>query len=255
MPGKPIGQQDVAACYCRVSTDRQGTDGWSLGEQEARTKAICQGNFPGYKIKLFADTSTGRNDKRPAYRSLMGELAGGAIAVIVCVDLDRISRNVGDFLRLLTVLNRHGVGLYASGQGLDTTAPIGRLFAIQLMAFAEFESAMISERVKRGLAAARREGKKGPGLRPFGWDVDQDGNLSENQHEQKAIRLAAAERLRGSTWARISEILNSGGWRTVKGGEWYSEQCRSVMMTAIGRSAEPESRDGGAAGDVPAPGG
>ncbi len=232
---KPAEREKHIACYHRVSSKEQSEEGQSLESQERSTNLVAQARFEGASIVNYKDIATGTNTKRPEYRRLMSHIGANQIRVIIVVDIDRLCRNVQDFISLLDHIEKRSVGLISQGQGLDTTTPIGRLFAVQISAFAEFESRMISERVKRGHKAARRLNKKGPGLRPYGWKADENDCLVEDQFEQRAIDLAISRKNQGESWAQIAQLMNEIGNKPVKAQAWTPESIRSAIMSAIKR--------------------
>lgn len=234
---KPFPDVETVAVYHRVSTEEQGDRRLSIDAQRAATSAIAAWRFPGARVVEFSDVGSGRNERRPGYRSLRGAVAVRTVQAIVVVDLDRLSRNAADFLQLLGDLERHRCQLFLGHQGLDTGSPWGRLVALGLVAVAEFESAMTSRRVRRVQAELRSQGKKGPGLRPFGWRVGPDRVLVEDPVEQVAIRYGLSLRAAGETWTRIAAHLNGTGTPTVSGGQWTAEGARAVLIAAGRRSA------------------
>lgn len=229
------GSSLAVAGYIRVSTEEQGQSGLSVESQRTAIMNIAAAQFPGRAVSVFEDVATGRTDKRPGFRSLRGHIAAGVLRAIIVTDLDRLCRNLTDAVSLLDELQRRDVFLVAMGQGLDTGSPMGRLIALQLLSFAEFESRMISARTKRAQARARDLGKKGPGHRPFGWRVDGEGKLVVDMFEQAAIKVGLAARARGDSWRAIAALLESGGYKTVTGGAWTPEGCRAVLVAAANR--------------------
>jgi DNA invertase Pin-like site-specific DNA recombinase len=242
---KGTKQAKIVVVYTRVSTGDQAREGLSLVGQADRGKALAAAHFPGHQVEVVQDIGSGTSDRRPGYRSMMAAVAGGRVLGIVVVDLDRLARNVGDAVKLLDALQARGVALVAQGQGLDTSSPMGRLFAVQILAFAEFESRMISRRVLASQAVGRALGRKGPGLRPWGWRIQEDGTLARDPDEQRGIDLASNERLRGSAWERIAQLLNDAGFRPVKAAKWSKASARSATMAALDRR-QVESRAGSA---------
>jgi DNA invertase Pin-like site-specific DNA recombinase len=142
------------AVYVRVSTDSQRTD-----SQEQELKRYCDQR--GWtKVKLFTDRISGAKASRPQLDKLIQELRAGRVERLVVYKLDRLGRSLTHLALILDELNRLGVPLVASSQGIDTSAdsPVGRLQLGVLMAVAEFERGIIKERVNAGLAAARQRG-------------------------------------------------------------------------------------------------
>lgn len=136
--------------YLRVSTDEQDVE-----SQRHALAAYCQSG--GITVdEEFADTISGTTDSRERLNALLEACERGEIARIVTLRIDRVSRSLINFLALVTRLQKLGVALVCTSQNIDTGSEtaeqrmIRNIFAI----FAEFESEMISKRVKEGIAVA-----------------------------------------------------------------------------------------------------
>jgi site-specific DNA recombinase len=112
---------------------------------------------------------TGGNMDRPALQRLMTDIAAGKIDVVVCYKVDRLSRSLLDFAKMMEVFDRHGVSFAAVTQQFNTATSMGRLVLNVLLSFAQFEREIISERTRDKIAAARRKGKWSGGLPPLGY--------------------------------------------------------------------------------------
>ena len=108
----------------------------------------------------YADKASGAKDSRPALDALLKAARRREIDVVVVWRLDRLGRSLKHLLDVLHELTALGVGFVSLNEGIDATTPAGRLQLHLLGAFAEFERARIQERVRAGLARARREGKR-----------------------------------------------------------------------------------------------
>jgi len=137
--------------YARVSTDDQDT-----AAQVAALKAAgC--------ARLFREKASGGRWDRPELHRLLDQLRTGDVLVVW--KLDRLSRSLRDVLTIMERLGESGAGFRSLTEAIDTTTPAGRMLMQMVGAFAEFERAMLRERTKAGLDAARREGRIG-GRRP-----------------------------------------------------------------------------------------
>jgi DNA invertase Pin-like site-specific DNA recombinase len=144
------------ALYLRVSTSEQTTR-----NQRRELKAVAERH--GWEVvKVFEDAGfsggKGRED-RPGLDELMKAVARREIDMVAAWSVDRLGRSLMDLLALLKELHAKGVDLFLHQQGLDTSTPSGRAMFQMLGVFAEFERAMIRERVLSGIARARAEGK------------------------------------------------------------------------------------------------
>jgi DNA invertase Pin-like site-specific DNA recombinase len=147
------------ALYLRISTKNGQTVD---NQRQALTEAI--GRRKGWVIvDEFADKglsgAKGR-DKRPEFDRLLKDVVRGKIDVVAAWSVDRLGRSLQDLVGFLGELNAAGCDLYLEKQAVDTTTPAGRALFQMLGVFAEFERAIIQERIHAGLARAREKGTK-----------------------------------------------------------------------------------------------
>lgn len=144
------------ALYTRVSTDKQTTENQ---ERELRQVAARM----GYEIvEVYCDhgiSGAKGRDERPAFDALCKDAARRRFDMVMAWSVDRLGRSLQDLLGFLAELHALGVDLFLHQQGLDTTTPGGKAMFQMMGVFAEFERAMIRERVNAGLNRARAEGK------------------------------------------------------------------------------------------------
>ena len=115
---------------------------------------------------------TGGNMDRPALKRLLADIEAGKVDCIVVYKVDRLSRSLMDFARMLEVFERKSIAFVSVTQQFNTTNSMGRLMLNVLLSFAQFEREIISERARDKMAAARRKGKWVGGLAPMGYDID-----------------------------------------------------------------------------------
>jgi len=145
----------ATAVYLRVSTDDQNLD-----SQRDSLAAVCRQR--GWTdVQVYEDKASGADTSRAALARLMADVRLGRVGQIVVFRLDRLGRSLPHLAQIIGELDTNGVGLLVPDQGIDTTTtnPAARLQLHVLMAVAEFERAIIRERVKAGIAAARARGK------------------------------------------------------------------------------------------------
>ncbi|MET3926696.1 recombinase family protein [Devosia sp. 2618] len=145
------------AIYLRVSTKDQTTLNQRLELEQVAARA-------GWDVvTVFEDAgvsgSKGR-DKRPAYDALLKAVARREVDMVAAWSVDRLGRSLQDLVGFLEDLRGHGADLYLHQQALDTSSSSGRALFGMMAVFAEFEKAMIVERVNSGLARAKAEGKR-----------------------------------------------------------------------------------------------
>jgi site-specific DNA recombinase len=168
---------------------------------------------------------TGGNMERPAFKRLMADVEAGRIDCIVVYKVDRMSRSLLDFTRIMEALDKRGVSFVSVTQQFNTTSSMGRLTLNILLSFAQFEREIISERTRDKIAAARRKGKWSGGRPILGFDVDpRGGRLLVNEAEAARVRAIYELYLdRESLIATIAELDARGWtnkqWTTKKGRE------------------------------------
>lgn len=145
------------AIYLRVSTKEQTT------ENQRRELEIVAERAGWDVVQVFEDAGVsgakGR-EKRPAYDALLKAVARREVDLVAAWSVDRLGRSMQDLVSFLEDLKGHGADLYLHQQALDTTTPSGRALFGMMAVFAEFERAMIQERVNAGLSRAKAQGKK-----------------------------------------------------------------------------------------------
>jgi len=142
------------ALYLRVSTNAQSTNA-QLSELQQLVEQR------GWRYEVFCDKGqSGAKESRPAFDEMMKQVRRGRFAAICIFALDRLARSLRQLLDISLELQRLNVDLVAVKQDLDTRSPSGRLVFGVLSTVAEFERDLLRERVRAGIAQARREGKR-----------------------------------------------------------------------------------------------
>jgi site-specific DNA recombinase len=157
---------------------------------------------------------TGANTDRPALQRLLQAVESRELDCVVVYKVDRLSRSLLDFTRMLSVFEKHNVSFVAVTQQFNTGTSLGRLTLNILLSFAQFERELIGERTRDKMSAARRKGKWVGGCPVLGYDVDPaGGRLVVNEEEAERVRtiFALFEESR-STLLTLTEIERRG-WR------------------------------------------
>src|SRR5918911_3823286 len=151
------GKGKRAAIYLRVSTSGQTV------ENQRRELHAAAGRHGWRIVREFEDAgisgSKGR-DQRPGLDALLKAVSRREVDLVAAWSVDRLGRSLQDLVAVLGELHGKGVDLYLHRQGIDTTTPAGKALFQMMGVFAEFERAMIVERVNAGLARANAQGKK-----------------------------------------------------------------------------------------------
>lgn len=155
---------------CEAYIKSQASLGWTLLAQRYDDAAYSGGNL-----------------KRPALKRLLREIQLGRIDVVVVYKIDRLTRSLADFAKLVEAFDAHSVWFVAVTQQFNTTTSMGRLTLNILLSFAQFERELASERVKDKIAASRKKGKWTGGTAPLGYDA-KDKKLAVNKSEAQTVR-------------------------------------------------------------------
>ena len=156
---------------------------------------------------------SGGSIERPAFQRLLADVEAGKVDVVAVHRLDRLSRSIGDFVRVMELLSEHGASLVSTTQAFDTGTSLGRMTMNLLATFATYERDMIRERTQEKMAATRRRGMWTGGVPVLGFDLVAKKLVVD---KEEADRVRAIFRLyleRGSLLA-VAEELSRLGWTT-----------------------------------------
>ena len=157
---------------------------------------------------------TGANMERPAMKRLLADSQAGKVDCVVVYKVDRLSRNIRDFAKIMEVFDKHGTTFVSVTQQFNTTTSLGRLTLNILLSFAQFEREIISERTKDKQSAARKRGKWTGGHLILGYDLDSaNGRLVINAGEAERVRSIFNWYLEGESVFSIVAKVNQLGWR------------------------------------------
>ena len=158
---------------------------------------------------------TGGNLERPALQRLLHDIKQGQIDCVLVYKVDRLSRSLLDFARLMEIFERHQVCLVSVTQPLNTTSSLGRLTLNILLSFAQFEREMIADRTRDKMAAARRKGKWVGGKPVLGYDVAATGGrLVVNAEEASRVQAVFGLYLQHRSLNVVLEELQGRRWTT-----------------------------------------
>jgi site-specific DNA recombinase len=153
---------------------------------------------------------------RPALQRLQADIKDGKIDVVVVYKIDRLTRALMDFAKLVEVFDEHQVTFVSVTQSFNTTTSMGRLTLNMLLSFAQFEREVIGERIRDKVAASRRKGMWMGGWAPLGYDV-KDRKLVANEPEATVVRSIFARFARGTPLQELLRQLHDEGARNKQG--------------------------------------
>lgn len=182
------------AIYTRKSTEEGLDQEFNTldAQREAAEAYIASQRMEGWVVapEHYDDGGfSGGNMERPALKRLLEEAEAGRIDCLVVYKVDRLSRSLMDFARIMEILDRRNVSFVSVTQQFNTTNSMGRLTLNILLSFAQFEREIIAERTRDKMSAARRKGKWIGGQPMLGYDVDpRGGRLLVNEIEAGQVR-------------------------------------------------------------------
>jgi DNA invertase Pin-like site-specific DNA recombinase len=179
------------AIYTRKSTDEGLEQAFNSldAQREACTAFIQSQKHEGWTVSptLYDDGGfSGGTLERPALKRLLADIEAGQIDVIVVYKVDRLTRALSDFAKLVEIFDCRGVSFVSITQQFNTTTSMGRLTLNVLLSFAQFEREVIGERVRDKIAASKKKGMWMGGMPPLGYDV-KDRKLVVNDKEARTV--------------------------------------------------------------------
>jgi site-specific DNA recombinase len=156
---------------------------------------------------------TGGNTDRPGLQRLLADIQAGKVDCVVVYKVDRLSRSLLDFARMMELFDRHRVSFVSVTQQFNTATSMGRLVLNVLLSFAQFEREIIAERTRDKVAATRRKGKWAGGTPVLGYDLDPRGRrLLVNADEADRVRAIFTLYLEHQALLPVVEELQRRGW-------------------------------------------
>ena len=208
------------AIYTRKSTtEGLGGDFTSLDNQRESAESYIQSQKSQGWLALpdsYNDGGfTGSNVDRPALQKLIEDIKSKKVNCVVVYKVDRLSRSLIDFVKLLQFFEENKVTFVSVTQHFDTNSSMGRLTLNILLSFAQFEREIISERTKDKMGAARRRGKWTGGPPPLGYDIDKvNKKIIINPKEAETVRVIFDLYVQERSLLKVAQRLNEKGFTT-----------------------------------------
>ncbi len=229
------------AVYTRKSSDEGLEQDFNSlhAQREAAESYIASQRSQGWEClpEQYDDGGfTGGNMERPALRRLLADIEAGLIDCVIVYKVDRLSRSLLDFARIVEVFEQHGVSFVSVTQQFNTASSMGRLTMNVLLSFAQFEREIISERTRDKIAATRRKGLWSGGHPILGYDIEHlpGGNrLAVNEAEAKRVRRIFELYLECGSVSQTIRRLDEMGWKTKA---WTTRSGRAMGGRAFNKS-------------------
>ena len=242
-PQSPANQMSVARCaiYARKSHESGLEQEFNtLDAQREACEAYVKSQAHEGWISLpdrYEDGGfSGGSMERPALKRLLGDIRAGRIDTVVVYKIDRLTRSLTDFARMVDVFDRHAVTFVSVTQAFNTTNSMGRLTLNVLLSFAQFEREVTGERIRDKIAASKAKGLWMGGIPPLGYDIPTNGSrrLEVNEFEASLVRrifnryLEVGSVSSLSVWLQIEEIRPK---------QWTARNGRKMGATKFNRGA------------------
>src|SRR5262245_46152394 len=218
---KPVVRKLRCAIYTRKSTE-EGLD-MEFNSLDAQREA-CSAYIASQRAEGLVELADQYDDggfsggtlERPALKRLLADIEARCVDVVVVYKIDRLSRALMDFAKLVEVFDRHGVTFVSVTQSFNTTTSMGRLTLNVLLSFAQFEREVIGERIRDKVAASRKRGMWMGGFVPMGYRVE-DRKLVVHKGEAAVIRMIFERFLKVGSATALARQLRVENVRSHRG--------------------------------------
>ncbi len=222
--------------HCAIYTRKSSEEGLEQdfnsldAQREAGEAYIKSQKHEGWEMiptKYNDGGYSGGNMDRPALKSVLADIEAGKIDIVVVYKVDRLSRALSDFAKMVEVFDKHNVSFVSVTQAFNTTTSMGRLTLNVLLSFAQFEREVTGERIRDKFAASKKKGIFMGGPLPIGYDV-KDRKLLINEPEAEIVRYIYKrylERAKHETLPQLLRELKSKGY---KNKSWISKKGNQV---------------------------
>ena len=210
------------ALRCAIYTRKSTEDGLEQefnsldAQREACAAYILSQRHEGWALvpEYYDDGGfSGGTLERPGLRQLLAEVEAGKVDVIVVYKVDRLTRSLSDFAKIVDVLDASGASFVSVTQAFNTTTSMGRLTLNVLLSFAQFEREVTGERIRDKIAASKKKGIWMGGTLPLGYDV-RERKLVVNLAEAKMVRHIFGRYVELGSVRELVTLLGMEGWRT-----------------------------------------
>lgn len=225
MTKSPASAKSIRKLRCAVYTRKSTEEGLEMefnsldAQREACEAYIASQKPEGWLLipESYDDGGfSGGTLDRPALKRLLADIEDGRIDVVVVYKIDRLSRSLMDFAKLVEVFDRGGVTFVSVTQSFNTTTSMGRLTLNILLSFAQFEREVIGERIRDKIAASRKRGMWMGGFVPLGYEV-RDRKLVINGAEAATVRMIFERFVEVGSATALARALAAEGVRTRRG--------------------------------------
>jgi len=206
------------AIYTRKSTEHRLNIDFNTLENQ---REVCSAYITSQRHKGWIECThhyddaaqSGASLERPAIQALMADIEAGSVNIVVIYKIDRLTRSLLDFIRLLELFERRNVMFVSVTQAFDTSDSMGRLILNVLLTFAQFEREMLADRVRDKIRGMKKRGKYAGGAPPYGYDAPA-GRLVVNEAEATEVRRIFRRYVELGQGEALTQELRSQGFRS-----------------------------------------
>ncbi len=237
---KILEKQDLrAALYTRVSTEDQAKEGFSLEAQIQRLRSYCEARGWSVYREYTDDGYSGRDIKRPAYQSMMIDVASWDVLLVL--KMDRIHRNSRNFMEMMDELRNRDKEFVSMTESLDTSTAMGRFVVDIIQRIAQLESEQIGERVYAGMyqkantPLERLDPERSPYLgfnHPYGYNYT-DNSLFIILEQADVVKNIYNSYLDGKSMGEIAKHLNRVQAPSKRGGKWDKRTVANILKNPL----------------------
>jgi DNA invertase Pin-like site-specific DNA recombinase len=175
---------------------------------------------------------SGGNTERPAFKQLMADINAGKVSVVVVYKVDRLTRSLADFAKIIEQFEKHQVSFVSITQQFNTTTSMGRLTLNVLLSFAQFEREVTGERIRDKIAASKKKGMWMGGTVPLGY-LCQERKLIVNESEASTVRTIFNEFLRLKSVQSLRDWLRENNIQSRRGGYFFHGPLYLMLRNPI----------------------
>lgn len=219
------------AIYCRVSTEEQAKEGFSIAAQKKTLLQFCEQK--GWSVtNIYTDEGiSGKNTNRPSFLKMLKDAASGGFQVILVWKINRFSRRNSDLLNTVEHLREYGVNLVSYSEQFDASTPSGKLMLSMLGSIGEFERDTIVENIQAGMKERAEQGLFNGG-RILGYDMS-GGRLIINKGEASTVKRIFNLYLAGNGYSSICRILEEENRTTKNGCQFQINSVKRILKNSI----------------------
>ena len=242
-----IKQKIRCAIYTRKSTDEGlDKDFNSLDAQRASGENYIKSQEGEGWVCLeeYYDDGgySGGNIDRPALQKLLSDIQENKIDTVVVYKVDRLSRSVTDFAKIMDIFEAHNISFVSTTQSFNTSNSVGKLMLNIVLSFAQYERELVGERTRDKIAASKKKGMWMGGTPPLGYDIG-DRKLIVNEEESKVVKDIYDSFLKSQSVTEVARWMNGRGftmksWTSRKGneyggGKFHKNNIRDILKNPL----------------------